>query len=73
MADLFALGWTQKQLAARIGCAQSVISDLASGKTGNPIFSTGAALVSLHQAKSLPSPELIGADGAPPVPEQEAA
>ena len=46
--ELIARGWTQKQLAARIGVVQSAISELGTGKTADPKFATGQALVLLH-------------------------
>ena len=44
-------GLSQPQIARRCGCAQSTISDLASGNTKDPRFSIGKALVELAETK----------------------
>jgi len=38
---------TQPQIAARVGCSQATVSELATGVTENPRWMLGAALVSL--------------------------
>lgn len=48
IAELQAQGLTQPQIAERCGCGQATISDLASGKTGDPRHSLGQALKALH-------------------------
>lgn len=40
-------GWTQPQIAKATGCAQTTISDLATGKTTEPRYSLGQALLEL--------------------------
>jgi transcriptional regulator with XRE-family HTH domain len=50
IADLRSRGWTQNRLADRLGVAQSAISELGSGKTADPRFTTGDALRALHQS-----------------------
>lgn len=44
-------GLTQPLIAAAVGCGQSTISDLASGKTIDPRHSTGEALKELLATK----------------------
>lgn len=44
---------TQPQIAAAVSCAQTTISDLATGKTKEPRYALGVALLSLrHGATS---------------------
>lgn len=50
--NLTAKGWKQQQIADYCGCEQSVISDLATGKTKNPRFSTGQALIKMGKRKA---------------------
>lgn len=52
LADLRAAGWTQKDIAAKCGCAQTTVSDLATGKTDQPVYSIGERLTALHKAMS---------------------
>ncbi len=47
IADLQALGVTQVQMAERCGCAQTTISDILNGRTGNPRYDIGAGLLAL--------------------------
>lgn len=42
-------GLTQPQIAEAAGCAQATISDLATGKTAEPRFSLGQALLALRK------------------------
>lgn len=42
-----AAGWSQPQIAAACNCAQSTISDIAAGRTKDPRFSIGKALIDL--------------------------
>jgi predicted XRE-type DNA-binding protein len=49
--NLTAKGWKQQQIAEFCGCQQSVISELATGKTKNPRFSTGQALIAMGRRK----------------------
>ena len=44
LSAIFEKGLTQEQLAARVGCGQSTISDIYSGKTLDPRSSIGFAL-----------------------------
>ena len=48
--DLQAAGITQVQIAERCNCAQTTISDIVNGRTEQPSYSIGAALVALHKA-----------------------
>lgn len=43
------LGLTQAQIAAKVGAAQVSIHELESGKTKEPRYCTGNALVALHK------------------------
>lgn len=43
------LGITQAQIAKRIGIAQASVSDLETGRTKEPSYSIGIALMSLHR------------------------
>lgn len=43
-------GLSQPQIAAKCGCAQSTISDIATGRTKDPRFSIGEALWILAKA-----------------------
>lgn len=48
--DLLSTGLTQGELGGKVGCPQSTISDIASGKRGKrPSWSVGSALVELHK------------------------
>lgn len=49
ISDLVAEGFTQPELASLCKCSQTAISELATGKTSQPRFSTGAALLKLHK------------------------
>ncbi|MVT30182.1 helix-turn-helix domain-containing protein [Acidovorax citrulli] len=49
-------GWTQPQVARAAGCAQATISDLATGKTTEPRFALGQALLKLHRASMRKAP-----------------
>lgn len=46
------LGLTQAQIAAKVGIAQVSISELESGKTKEPRYCTGNALMALHKKAS---------------------
>lgn len=48
IAQLQAAGLSQAQIAARCGCVQATISDLASGKTSDPRHSLGQSLQALR-------------------------
>ena len=47
IAELQAAGWSQPQIAAECGCAQSTISDLAGGRTKDPRYTIGEKLKQL--------------------------
>lgn len=47
IADLTDRGLSQKDIAEKIGCDQSHISDLYTGRQANPRFSVGQALLKL--------------------------
>ena len=43
------LGITQAQIAKRIGISQIGVSDLETGRTKDPRYATGVALMNLHR------------------------
>lgn len=49
ITDLVASGMTQVQIAEKAGCRQASISDLYTGKTSQPSYAIGAALVAMHK------------------------
>lgn len=49
IAELLASGLTQVQIAEKAGCKQASISDLYTGKTIQPSYAIGSALVALHK------------------------
>lgn len=49
--DLQALGVTQVQMAERCNCAQTTISDIVNGRTGNPRYDIGAGLLSMLEER----------------------
>lgn len=49
IADLQAAGLTQTQIAKFVGTTQGAISSLATGKTTQPLFQAGQALLKLHR------------------------
>jgi predicted transcriptional regulator len=44
-----ALGFTQVQIANKVGCSQVSISELENGVTKEPRYSVGRQLVSMHK------------------------
>jgi transcriptional regulator with XRE-family HTH domain len=48
--DLLNQGFTQPQIAARVGCGQASISGLLLGKTTDPRYALGAAIKAMHAA-----------------------
>ena len=58
-------GMTQKQLAAKAGCGQATISDIASGKTLDPRSSIGLAILSVGKR--------LGIKAIPLTPKQKEA
>jgi hypothetical protein len=50
LTALRGLGWTQMQIAERCGCTRSTVSDLASGKAKDTMYSLGEKLIALHKA-----------------------
>ena len=54
LGDLRDRGWTQQQIAERVGASQAAISDLNSGKTTNPNYAVGRALDELRSSKEKP-------------------
>lgn len=44
-------GLTQAQIAERVGCTQTCISDLYRGKTVDPLYTVGAKLIQLTKLK----------------------
>ena len=53
---------TQAEIARRVGCSQASISDLAVGKTYQPNYALGVAILAL-----------ISADGSPAIPADKMA
>ena len=49
ITDLQEQGFTQPQIAARVGCAQATVSELLRGKTSDPRYSLGVSLKALHK------------------------
>lgn len=66
--------YTTKTLGEAIGLSQPAVSRLASGKTGEIGAKAGVRLIELVAGNDWHRiwPELIGADGAPSVPTEEA-
>ena len=54
LTELRDRGWTQQEIAERVGASQAAISDLKSGKTTNPAYTLGRALELLHQSGAAP-------------------
>lgn len=54
LGDLRNRGWTQQQIAERVGASQAAISDLNSGKTTNPNYAIGRALEELRSSEDAP-------------------
>ncbi len=50
ITEITQFGLTQAEIASRTGMAQSAISELATGKTSEPRFSTGRKILALHRA-----------------------
>lgn len=48
IAELTSRGMTQQKIAAACECAQSTISDLATGKNTKPSYQIGKTLEQLH-------------------------
>ena len=49
IADIQEAGYTQTQIADSVGCKQSSLSDLATGKTKEPLYRIGERLVAMHK------------------------
>lgn len=49
ITDLQNHGFTQPQIAARVGCGQTTVSELLRGNTTEPRYSLGQALIQLHR------------------------
>ena len=57
ISELTSRGLSQPQIAAKVGCGQATISDLASARTKEPRHSLGQALIALHDcAVNSPQP-----------------
>lgn len=52
-SDLIAAGLTQAEIAKAIGCGQTTVSELQTGKTDNPRSNIGLALIALARSKGL--------------------
>lgn len=67
IAEIFEKGVSQSRLANLVGCGQTTISDLASGKTREPRYSLGTAILAIGEGYGVEAP-----DGVKPtiVPEQ---
>lgn len=55
IADIQAAGWSQPRIAAECDCAQSTISDLAAGRTKDPRYTIGEALLRLRRRLAPPA------------------
>lgn len=51
IAELIATGMTQPEIAARCGCGQTTVSELARGVTAEPRWALGEKLKKLHADK----------------------
>ena len=49
ISELSAAGLTQPQIAERCDCAQTTISDLATGKSKEPRYGLASRLIKLHE------------------------
>ena len=54
METLAERGWTQAQLAARVGCSQSTLSDIATGVTAEPRYSIARVLIAMVDSGGTP-------------------
>jgi transcriptional regulator with XRE-family HTH domain len=61
LTDLRKRGWTQQQIAERVGASQAAISDLNSGKTTNPAYALGRALELLRESGAAPEQDRAAA------------
>jgi hypothetical protein len=68
--DLVGGGLTQKQIALEVGCGQATISDLMTGKAGEPRGSLALSLVALCSRRGLSVP---GIDLPAPSPSKDSA
>ena len=48
ISDLKSHGLSENQIAAEVGCGQASINEIGGGKTTNPRYNLGRALVELH-------------------------
>lgn len=51
ISEIAETGMTQVEIAEQAGCAQSSLSDLACGRTKEPIYRIGKKLVALHELR----------------------
>jgi len=51
--DLIAVGWSERALAIKFGVTQPSISQLKTGRTKQPKYELGAALVRLHTGEMI--------------------
>jgi transcriptional regulator with XRE-family HTH domain len=58
IAEIVQKGLSQSQIAIRAGCGQTTISDLASGKTQEPRYSLGVALLQIGESCGISAPEV---------------
>lgn len=68
VAEIINKGLSQSQLAKRAGCGQATISDLVSGRTQEPRYSLGVALMRIGKSQGVKTPRAIQ-----PAPAQEAS
>lgn len=53
ISDLVAVGWSERALARKFGVTQPSISQLKTGRTKQPKYDLGAALVRLHKEEMI--------------------
>lgn len=58
IATLIKLGVTKSQIAKQALCGTATISDLASGKTREPRYSLGVALIGIGLTMGVETPDL---------------
>lgn len=65
---LVASGLTQPQIAQQCGCGQATLSDLVRGKTKEPRYSTGFALLRLAASRGIEAPQAGSAEAVEAAP-----
>lgn len=57
--QIIASGWTQREIASRVGCAQPSIAKIVSGRTVDPSFSVGYGLLLIGRSLGLSDPSCV--------------